>query len=56
MVHPRSIFASDNVIVQLKTNKVMTGLFCIFMISIALFGLVNGYISALDSAETVNRH
>jgi len=34
----------------------MAGLFCIFLISIALVGLVNGYLSALNSAETVNRH
>lgn len=34
----------------------MAGLFCIFLISIALVGLVNGFLSALNSAETVNRH
>lgn len=56
MVHPRFIFASDNMIVPLKSNKTMTGLFCIFLLSIALVGLVNGFLSALNSAETVNRH
>ena len=34
----------------------MTGLFCVFLLSIALVGLVNGFLSALNSAETVNRH
>ena len=51
MVHPRSIFAADNMIVELKSIKVMAGLFLIFLISIALGELVSDYLKALNREE-----
>lgn len=33
----------------------MAGLFILFVISIALFELANGYVKALDDAETINK-
>ena len=51
MVHSRSIFAADNMIVELKSIKVMAGLFLIFLISIALGELVSDYLKELNREE-----
>ena len=51
MVHPTFIFAADNMIVELKSIKVMAGLFFIFLITIALGELVSDYLKDLNREE-----
>ena len=44
-------FAGDNVIVELKFLNVMAGLFIIFVMTLALSGLVNDYLQSVSDSE-----
>ena len=44
-------FADDNMIVELKFLNVMAGLFIIFVIALALSGMVNDYFQSVSDSE-----
>ena len=51
MGHPRLYFAADNTIVELKFLIVMAGLFIMFVMTVALSGLVNDYLQSVSDSE-----
>ena len=51
MVHSRSIFAAVNNNVELKKYKIMAGLFLMFVMTIALGSLANGYVEVLNHVD-----
>ena len=51
MGHPRLYFAADNMIVELKFLNVMAGLFIMFVMTVALSGLVNDYLQSVSDSE-----
>ena len=51
MGHPRLYFAADNIIVELKFLIVMAGLFIMFVMTVALSGLVNDYLQSVSDSE-----
>ena len=51
MGHPRLYFAADNIIVELKFLNVMAGLFIMFVMTVALSGLVNDYLQSVSDSE-----
>jgi hypothetical protein len=46
-----SIFAADNTIVELKFLIVMAGLFIMFVMTVALSGLVNDYLQSVSDSD-----
>ena len=44
-------FADDNMIVELKFLNVMAGLFIIFVMALALSGMVNDYFQSVSDSE-----
>ena len=51
MGHPRFYFAADNMIVELKFLIVMAGLFIMFVMTVALSGLVNDYLQSVSDSD-----
>ena len=51
MGHPRLYFAADNMIVELKFLNVMAGLFIMFVMTVALSGLVNDYLQSVSDSD-----
>ncbi len=51
MGHPRFYFAADNIIVELKFLIVMAGLFIMFVMTVALSGLVNDYLQSVSDSD-----
>ena len=49
--HPRLYFAADNIIVELKFLIVMAGLFIMFVMTVALSGLVNDYLQSVSDSD-----
>ena len=51
MKQSTSTFAGDNMIVELKFLNVMAGLFIIFVMTLALSGLVNDYLQSVSDSD-----
>lgn len=48
---PLFIFAADNMIVELKNLNVMAGLFIMFVMAVALIGLVSDYLQSVSDSD-----
>ena len=51
MKQSTSTFTGDNMIVELKFLNVMAGLFIIFVMALALSGMVNDYFQSVSDSE-----